>query len=224
MAGTRRKPDLRIGPRASKFLDEVNATGNPGKDNELVEEFLAADIDPFRVIELTKDRDSLPSRSPWEGTPHIQNIATALIRLCQWHYAETGNPVFVLRTIALGQYLTARSNPVQFLEWSQRYVMTAIASVGSLVERPPAAEDVAAAFASAFGFERDKYKNPFREAAAIVQADNLYGAVKRLVLSGLKTTDALRQAADEYAVSYAKVRAIYYQRQKLAEKESINTS
>jgi hypothetical protein len=57
------KLDLRIGPKIRNFIDAVNATGIPGRDNELVEEFLAAEEDPFRQPELKKDRERCLERS-----------------------------------------------------------------------------------------------------------------------------------------------------------------
>jgi hypothetical protein len=51
------------------------------------------------------------------------------------------------------------------MDWTQRYLVTAAASLTLLVRRPPAADDAEAAFATALEFKRDKYKNPFRQAA-----------------------------------------------------------
>jgi len=49
--------DLRIGPETRKFIDAVNATGDPRRDNERVLEYLAAEADPFRMPQLNKDRE-----------------------------------------------------------------------------------------------------------------------------------------------------------------------
>jgi hypothetical protein len=211
------KLDLRIGPETRKFIDAVNATGDPARDNELVEEFLAAEADPFRLPELKKDRERLRPESPWE-TLHIEELVIDLIRLCHWHYLETENPLFVFRAIEFGQHLTVRN--AHYMDWTQKYLVTAAASIARLVARPPAAEDAEAAFATALEFERDKYKNSFRQAAAIIEADDLYDAVRRLIQIGVNTTDAMHLVAKKRSVSYEKTRAIYYKRRRLARTEA----
>jgi len=211
------KRDLRIGPRSRKFIDAVNATGDPWRDNELVEQFLTAEEDPFRQPELKKDRERRPPESPWQ-TPHIEELVIDIILLCHWHYLETENPVFVFRAIEFGQHLTARN--VHYMDWTQRYLVTAAASLALFVGRPPAADDAEAAFATALKFKRNKYKNPFRQAARIIEADDLYDAVRRLVRIGANTTDAMHLVAKQRSVSYEKIRDIYYQRRKLARNQA----
>jgi hypothetical protein len=217
MTRTLPKRDLRIGPEARKFIDAVNATGDPRRDNELVEEFLASEGDPFRLTELKKDCEQVSPESPWEPL-HIEERIIDLIRLCHWHYLETENPLFVFRAIEFGQHLTARN--ARYMDWTQKYLITAATSLARLVARPPAAEDSEAAFATALEFERDKYKNPFREAAAIIEADDLYDAVRRLILIGINTTKAMHLLAEERGVSYEKIRRIYYGRRRLARTEA----
>jgi hypothetical protein len=73
--------DLRIGPEIRKFIDAVNATGDPRRDNERVLEHLAAEVDPFRVLELNKDRERRRPESPWD-TLHIEELVIDVIRLC----------------------------------------------------------------------------------------------------------------------------------------------
>jgi hypothetical protein len=194
----------------------LNATGDPRRDNELVEEFLAAEADPFRQPELKKDRERLPPESPWE-TPHIEGLVIDVIRLCHWHYLETKNPVFVFRAIGFGQHLTTRN--AHYMDWTQKYLVTAAGSLTGLVGRPPAAEDAQAVLAAALEFKRDKYENPFRQAATIIEADDLYDAVRRLVRIGIKTTHAMRLLAKQRGVSYEKVREIYYKSLRLARTE-----
>jgi hypothetical protein len=63
------KRDLRIGPRSRKFIDAVNATGDPRRDNELVDQFLASEADPFRQHELKRIASSYHLRA--RGRRHI---------------------------------------------------------------------------------------------------------------------------------------------------------
>jgi hypothetical protein len=205
--------DLRIGPGSRKFINAMNATGDPRRDNELVEQFLTAEEDPFRQPELKKDRERRPPESPWQ-TPHIEELVIDLILLCHWHYLETKNPVFVFRAIEFGQHLTTGN--AHYMDWTQRYLVTAAASLAHLVRRPPAAEDAKAAFATALEFKQDKHENSFRQAATIIEADDLYDAVRRLVRIGVKTTHAMHLLAKHRGVSYEKIRAIYYRRRRLA--------
>jgi hypothetical protein len=211
------KLDQRIGPGSRKLINAMNATGDPRRDNELVEQFLAAEEDPFRQPELKKDRERLPPESPWQ-TPHIEELVIDIILLCHWHYLETENPVFVFRAIEIGQHLTTGN--AHYMDWTQRYLVTAAASLAHLIRRPPAAADAKAAFATALEFKRDKNKNPFRQAAKIIQADDLYDAVRRLVRIGVKTTNAMHLVAKQRSVSYEKIRGIYYQRRKLARNQA----
>lgn len=205
--------DLRIGPETRKFIDAVNATGDPWRDNELVQKFLAAEEDPFRLALLKKDHERLPPESPW-GTLFIEERVIDVIRLCHWHYLETENPLFVFRAIEFGQHLTAPN--AHYMDWTQKHLLTAAESLARLVARPPAAENAEAAFAAAHELGRDKYQNPFRQAAAIIEADDLYDGVRRLIRIGVNTTDAIRLLAKYRGVSYEKARAIYYRRRKLA--------
>jgi len=138
--------DLRIGPEIRKFIDAVNATGDPRRDNERVLEHLAAEVDPFRVLELNKDRERRRPESPWD-TLHIEELVIDVIRLCHWHYLETENPLFVFRAIEFGLHLTIRN--AHYLDWTQKYLLTAAASLARLVARPPAAEDAETALATA---------------------------------------------------------------------------
>jgi hypothetical protein len=213
MTRTLPKRDLRIGPEARNFLDAVNATGDPRRDNELVKEFLAAEGDPFRLAELKKDREQLRPESPWKPLQK-EGLIIDLIRLCHWHYLETENPLFVFRALEFSQHLTAHN--AHCMEWIQKYLLTAAASLARLLAHPPAAADTEAAFATALEFERAKYNNPFREAAAIIEADDLYDAVRRLILIGINTTKAMYLLAEKRGVSYEKIRKIYYGRQRLA--------
>jgi hypothetical protein len=217
MAGTLPKRDLKIGRRAREFLDAVNATGDPRRDNEAVGAFLAAATDPYRLAELKKDREQLPAESPWQ-TPHIEEFVIDLIRLCHCHYLETGNPLFVFRGIELAQHLTAGND--HYADWIRKYLIEAAGALTNLVTRPPTAEESEAAFARALKFGRGKYKNPIREAESIIEADELYSGVRRLVSIGVKTTEAMRLLAELRGISYEKMRAIYYDRRKLAQTEA----
>jgi len=210
--------DLRIGPETRKFIDAVNATGDPRRDNERVLEYLAAEADPFRMPQLNKDRERRRRpESPWE-TLHIEELVIDVIRLCHWDYLETENPLFVFRAIEFGIHLTIRN--AHYLDWTQKYLVTAAALLARLVARPPAAEDADAAFATALEFERDKYKNPFRQAAAIIEADDLFEGVRRLIRIGVNTTNAIQFISEQRGVSYSKTRAIYYERRKIAQTHS----
>jgi hypothetical protein len=211
------KRELEIGPRTSEFLYAVNATGDPGRDNQAVEAFLAAETDPFRLAELKKDREQLPAESPWQ-IPHIEEFVIDLIRLCHWHYLETENPLFVFRAIVFAQHLTTAND--HYVDWVRKYLIEAAGALANLVARPPAAEESEAAFATALKLGRDKYKNPIREAALVIEADDLYSVVRRLVGMGLKTTEVMQFLADDLGISYQKIRAIYYQRRKLAQTEA----
>ena len=217
MAAILPKRELKIGPRTSEFLEAVNATGDPRRDNQAVEAFLTAETDPFRLAELKKDREQLPAESPWQ-TPHIEEFVIDLIRLCQWHYLETENPLFVFRAIPFAQHLTTGND--HYADWVRKYLIEAAGALANLVARPPAAEESEAAFATALKLGREKYKNPIREAASIIEADDLYDCVSRLVIIGVKTTQAMRLLANHRGISYQKIRAIYYQRRKLAQTEA----
>jgi hypothetical protein len=217
MAATLLKRDLKIGPRTREFLDAVNATGDPGRDNEAVEAFLAAETDPFRLAELKKDRERLPAESPWQ-IPHVEEFVIDLIRLCHWHYLETGNPLFVFRGIEFAQHLTTGND--HYADWIRKYLIEAAGALASLVARPPTAEESEGAFATALKFGRGKYKNPIREAASIIEADELYSSVRQMVINGVKTTVAMRFLAELRGISYEKMRATYYQRRKLAQTEA----
>jgi hypothetical protein len=103
------KRDLRIGPKAQEFLESVNATGDPGRDNARVLEWLAAEDDPARVPGLQKDDRRIPLGSSWEAPYLAEDAFMQQIRLCYWHYLETGNPLFVFRAIDFSQHLTARN-------------------------------------------------------------------------------------------------------------------
>jgi hypothetical protein len=217
MARTLPQRQLCTGPKTQKFLDAVNATEDPGRDNELVEEFLAADKDPFGLPELKKDREQLPSESPWHIL-YMEEFVIDLIRLCHWHYLETENPLFVFRAIEFGQHLTTRN--IHHMNWTQKYLLSASVSLARLVSRPPAAENAEAAFAKALQFKRDKYKNPFRRAAAIIESDDLYDCTRRLIRMGVNTTQAMRLLGKQRGMSYEKVRAIYYERRELGQTEA----
>jgi hypothetical protein len=216
MAGTLPKRELKIGLRTREFLDAVNATGDPGRDNEAVETFLTTETDPFWLAELKKDREHLPAESPWH-TPHVEQFVVDLIRLCHWHYLETENPLFVFRAIDFAQHLTAGND--HYGDWIRKYLIEAAGALANLVARPPAAEESEAAFATALKLGRKKYKNPIREAASIIEADELYDGVRRLVGIGVKTTEAMCLLANHRGISYEKIRAIYYQRRNLAQTE-----
>lgn len=217
MAGTLSRRELKIDTRTREFLDAVNATGDPGRDNQAVEAFLTAETDPFRLSELKKDREQLPVESPWQ-IPHIEEFVIDLIRLCHWHYLETENPLFVFRAIDFAQHLTTRND--HYVDWVRKYLIEAAGALANLVARPPAAEESEAAFATALKFGREKYKNPLREAGSVIEADELYNGVRWLVRNGVKTTEAMRLLANHRGISYQKIRAIYYQRRKLVQTEA----
>ena len=90
---------------------------------------------------------------------------------------------------------TLTTPKAHYLAWTQKYLLTGAESLARLVTRPPAAEDAEAAFATAFELKREKYENPFRQAAAIIEADDIYDGVRRSLWIGVNTTDAMRLLA-----------------------------
>ena len=163
------------------------------------------------------DREQQAPESPWESPWQIRYLEIYVIdqiRLCHWHYLETGNPLFVFRAIDLGRHLTRRSvaaasgaaeaikaaraetaikaaraetaSAHYLMDWTQQYLLTAAAELAGVIAQPPAAENVEQSFAAAFGISRDRYKNPFRKAFAIIEQDEIYRSVRWAARNGKK--------------------------------------
>jgi hypothetical protein len=213
------KLNLQIGPKTQRFLNAVNATGNPGRDNELIEEFVASETDPFRVQCLKKDSEQSGPESPWQ-VPHIEEYVVDLVRLCHWHYLETKNPLFLYWAINVGQHLTVRT--AHYLDWTRDYLVHSAVLLAFLVKRPPEAAEAQAAFAAALGFVRSKYENPFRQARSLIEDGEIYRRVRGLERTGKNITDAINTVSEDCGVSYGKAREIYYRLRKLGQTDPTN--
>lgn len=138
---------------------------------------------------------------------HIDDI----IRLNQWHFSETGNPLFCARAL-MQTGLPDDSR----LAWAREWLANALGQLNALIDRlmPPESGKHREAILGALGFSTNPYDNPISEVRHIVEQDNIYVAV---LLHGKPVTGAFQIVADRFNLSFSKVKRTYYDRKKLVD-------
>jgi hypothetical protein len=198
--------------RFKSWVDEINATGDPGVDNERVMKFLA---------EEAKSPVPWWKKSSWGAPPMKNQTLFDEIILLKAHYEETRNPLFALLAYRWGQMLSSEYSQKTY--WVDEYMKDAIGNLLAFVKKLPMGRP-REAVAQALGFSAKQNGNPFREAQKIVEEDNIYITVRRLqegIIDGKRwgIVKALKEIAKERGITYPRARKIYYDMRKLVEQE-----
>jgi hypothetical protein len=161
-------------------------------------------------------------RSPWATTAWKDDLILDWIRICGWHFKETGNPVFAFRAWDLSRILSPQiisSRHPEAMAWFYEYLDDAAKGVLAAVDQSPKGkEQPGITIAKALGFPMGKNANPLREARAIMRNDEIYIGVRRLIDWGSGVTEAFTAVAETGVASFSTVRSVYYRIRSLAKK------